>query len=72
MLPGNMGTGTAMDAQVNRRKKAKKIAPALIYIHYTSFARFSFLTKHCKSLVQVKHPSGIAASLERVFKYPNR
>jgi hypothetical protein len=29
-LPGNMGTGTAMDAQVKRRKKAKKIAPVRI------------------------------------------
>jgi len=26
-----MGTGTAMEAQVNKRKKAKKIAPALMF-----------------------------------------
>jgi len=36
MFPGNMGTGTAMDAQVNRRKKATKVAPALISSLYPS------------------------------------
>ena len=32
MFPGNRGTGTAMDAQVNKRKKATKIAAALIFL----------------------------------------
>jgi len=32
MFPGKRGTGTAMDAQVNKTKNATKIAAALIFL----------------------------------------
>ena len=34
MFPGNNGIGKAIAAEVNSRKKAKKIADAFIFLHH--------------------------------------
>jgi hypothetical protein len=50
MFPGNKGTGTAMAAQVNRRKKATKIAAALICL----LALWGYLLLLDKTLQQLR------------------
>jgi len=50
MFPGNKGTGTAMAAQVNKRKKATKIAAALIYL----LALWGYLLLFDKTLQQLR------------------
>ena len=67
MFPGNKGVGTATDAEVKSRKKAKKIADAFMFLPrsvYSSSVIPPLLVKHFSSFEQVKQSSGIFSPLE--------